>query len=67
MKLNPSDLIITCQGKGLKGSFCNFIIPVERMLNIIMGYSKCIKGKRRGTLTYLRNLIHRGLMYWTKV
>ena len=39
----------------------------KSMLNIIMGSSTCVKYKNNGTLTWLKNLIHRELMYWMKV
>ena len=37
------------------------------MLNIIMGSSTCFKWNKIGTLTWLENLTHNGLMYWDKV
>ena len=42
----------------------HFIIPIERMLNIMMGSSTIFKCNRRGTLTSLMHLIRHGLMYW---
>ena len=37
------------------------------MLNIMMGYYKCVKCKKHGTLTCMKNLIHNVLMYQNKV
>ena len=36
------------------------------MLDIIIGSSTCVKCKNDGTLTWLKSLTHRGLMYLTK-
>ena len=67
VKVRPSGLIIIWRGWGLKVSFFHYVIQLERMLDIMMGYYTCVKCKNHGTLTYLNNLIHHGLMYWNKV
>ena len=35
----------------------------KMMLKFMMGYSTCVKCKKYGTLTWLKNLIHRGSIY----
>ena len=60
-----SDLIIICQGPGLKEYLDLYVIPIKRMLNIMMGSSTCVKWKNHGTLTWLNSLIHHVLMYLT--
>ena len=35
----------------------------KSMLNIMMGSSKYVKWNKHGKLTWLKNLIHHGLMY----
>ena len=45
-----------------------FIRYTDKMiLNIMMSSSTCAKWKNRGTLTWLKSLIHNGLIYLTKV
>ena len=53
--------------KHFKGSLDIYNIQIEIMLNIMMSYYTCVKWKKHGTLTWVNNLIHNGLMYWTKV
>ena len=67
LDLRLSDLISICQGSGLKESLDLYIIKIKRMLNIMMGSSIDVKWKKHGTLTWLKILIHNGLMYFTKV
>ena len=64
MKVRLSDLLSICQGRYLKVSFRQCIIRKERMLNIMMGYSTCVKWKNNGEWTWLENLIHHGRMCW---
>ena len=34
----------------------------KRIFNIMMGYFTCVKWNNNGTLTWMKDLIHRGLM-----
>ena len=67
LKVCLSELISICQGIGLKLSFRIYVIYIYMMLVIMVGSSTCIKWKKHRTLTWMKNLIHRGLMYWMKL
>ena len=49
LKLSLSELIIICQGKGLKVYFSHYVIHIENILNVMMGYFTCVKWKKHGT------------------
>ena len=67
LKVPPLDFISIGQGKVLKQSFIHFDIPIERILNVILGSSPCVKQNRNETWTSLMNLTHCELMYLVKV
>ena len=67
MEVRLSDLISICQGPGLNESLDIYIIQIQIMLNIIMGYSTWVKWNKHGNLPWLKVLFHYGLMYLTKV
>ena len=73
LKVCLSELISICQVQGLKALFCHYIIQIERMLNMMMGYSTCGKWKNNGTCTCLKDLIqsrinalNKSMMEWFK-
>ena len=51
LKVCPSDLIIICQGKGLKVYFWQLFIPIDIMFNIMMGSYTWVKLKKHVTWT----------------
>ena len=66
LKVQLSDLISIWQGLCLKISLSHYIIQIKSMFNILTGSSTCIKWKKYEKLTWLKNLVHRGLIYWKK-
>ena len=52
---------------GFEGILVFLCYTDERMFNIMMVSSTCVKWKKRGTLTWLKSLISHGLIYGTKL
>ena len=67
LNVRLSGLMGICQGKVLKISFRQYTVQIKMMMNILMGSSTCVKHNKHGTLTWMKNLIHHGLMHWIKV
>ena len=44
-EVDPFSLIVIWQERGLKGYVCHFVIPIQRMLNIMMGIPHAPNGR----------------------
>ena len=63
----PLRLKKAMSSKGLKECLDLYVIGFKIILDIMMGSFTCVKWQKHRALTWLKSLIHNGLMYLTKV